>query len=376
MLLRAVFVALFVLASLLSAGAQVDRALEELSEKLTSDDLQTRRSAISDLSKLLESRELMLQSLTEALGDDDHFVALTSASSLGKLGPLAIPSLVQAVNAVSASKTRFALESIQRLQIEPELGASADVLVDPIVRLVDSPDPAVGQNAVEALAVMAGYNDLALAKMNDILVRLGGPSCAAMSLISAMGARARPLLPVLEQLSQHTDPEVKAIAQHAIAQIQTGQGRPNLDDITNLPALEALLTVGDFWIVESAARRIRKLGPSAAASAAALAAVIERAAAAQGNPTSSEVERTAALHARGAAIYALQDLGRAATKEAAPAIELALSDPHPWIRTIAAETVATMGEDGAFAVETLRQLQSSDPDPEVRSAAQKALQRP
>jgi HEAT repeat protein len=241
---------------------------------------------------------------------------------------------------------------------------------------------------------MAPYNTAAVKALAEVLennlkqgaVVPDGPAktCSAVRGIALAGEAGKPYIDLLERVVKDGPQEVRPVAERALVALRgTGRLSPNsiqkIRESSDVTALTALLNDSDFDLREAAARGLRAQGPRAASATKALADSIISS---RASPTtiapegSAEYERTrsAALHARGAAIYAIRDIGPAAVQEALPSLLVAMKDEHPWIRTISVETLGMVTADSAIARNHLRDA-LKDSDPKVQKLASAALAR-
>jgi HEAT repeat protein len=312
-----------------------DAVVPIVRENLRHEDERARLAAVS---LLVGRRALLLRMAAEfesLLTVDQAGVARDAAFLLGKVGPDAIPRLLNGLRH-------------ERSPVDPIAGALAQIgrpAVEPLTRAIEAPEPRVRRGAALALGQI---RPLAPDTARKLAVGLADsdPEVRTAFLIALgyLGPRAAEAVPAVRAVLHDGSPEIRGRAIEVLFQSAPRDDRL-LDDLTTL------LEDPDARVQRQAIDAIRALGPPGRK---ALAAVVSRLG--SGDPD-----------VRFAAVQMVDSHGTAAA-EAIPAIITLLKDPTPKVRTIAAMTLGKFGGAARPAFTDLTTL-LRDEDVAVREAA-------
>jgi HEAT repeat protein len=432
-----------VMAALLLAAQAEDTALspERLAQQLTATDVALRREAAYQLNRLGPAAKPALPALIQALEDEDKQVWSFSVSAIAALGPEArdaIPKLIAALDtgALRGRRQREGRQIVMRSayalsRIGPAampsllealgkddaglrigathalgpFGAEARPAIPMLINnLADGRDPVhgetvltlglIGPAAGPALVAALGDSDArrragaaqALVEIAPPFHPAAGPVEQALGIEKNAAVRAA-LLAALPKLS--ADPAralpflIPAVVGEDDAQrhaaLNTLLAERSLRAAV-LPTLSDLLKDSHPLVRERAARAIGRFGPDAApvlpalltATRAAGGAPVFSAALAQVGPSVLPIILKTLQEGppqdSAWALLALRGFGAPAV----PVLAEALRHPHPTVRAAAAVTLGSMGRDSADAVNPLFVL-TEDASPEVQAAALRAL---
>lgn len=253
-----------------------------------------------------------------------------AVATLGKLGPEAVPALIDALGDKEALARRNAAKGLE------QVGAGAKDAVPALLRALSDGDYDVRQNATAALAAIGPASVPALVgglKDADPNVRKN-----AAAALGPIGAQAGDAVGALREALKDADYSVRKNALAALARI-----RPDPQDV--LP----LLRDENTFVRQQAAEILASLGPS---NAPALSQVLG---------DQDETVRTAAK-------AALETVGASAV----PTLIEALKSKDPGARATAAQVLQRMGAGAAPAAAALGEALRDEAQP-VRREALRAL---
>jgi len=321
------------------------------------------------------------------------------AKALARIGPVAIPPLVAALESKDAQQRSGVARALGAL------GPAAAVAVPALVRnLADGAEP-VHQDTVEALgeigapakpALVAALGDadpnrragaaLALAQLGaaakdtapalvSILEKENNPAARIAQITALPKTGPEPARAVLLLVAAATDPDdaIRHAGINALAGARTLH--PDAAE-----ALAGLLKNADPALRQRAAHALGRLGPDAAS---ALPALIDAARASNGEGVFVDSLTQIGPAALPALLSALKDAKPAENEwifhtlrgfgaAAAPALNEALQNPKPEVRVSAIQALGAMGLDATPALHTLFTLASGD-EPKAQAAALRAL---
>ena len=440
-LFRALSGAVIGCAFAVSGLAEEAASIEKLTQRLASSERDARRDAAYQLSRLGTAAKPALPALLKALRDDDKQVwafALTAITALGPEAVDAVPTLIDDLNSKrprtqrerdprqAVMRTAYALTRIGPAAIPPliealgtddiglragatlalgGMGKEARAAVPALIKNLTAREDFIRDESVAALGRIgsdAAAPLLAALSDSDPLRRAGAVLALAQFDAPVSEAAAQ-----VEQLfAKETDPVVRVAVLTALPKLGV---EPQQCVKLLLPAvttddeairhaginallstralrraavqpLAALLKDGNATTRELAARALGRMGPDAAG---ALPALLEATRAAGGAPAFSDALAQVGPTALPALLDALQK-GNAAEGEwilralrgfGPPAVSVlseALKQPNPAIRAAAADALGGMGRDAADAVNPLFVL-TEDAEPSVQAAVLRAL---
>lgn len=386
-------------------GAAAKPALPALIKAINDEDKQVATSALAALAGLGPQAQEAIPPLIDlmdtgkARGRDRRQLVARAAFALSRIGPAAVPPLIEAVK-----KDDIGLR-IGGARALGGMGTQARDAVPVLIGvMVDGRDP-IREEVIAALGLIAPDAGPALvAALADADARRR--SGAALALAQMEPAFRAAAAPVEAQLAKETDdmvraalytalPKVGAAPDRCVALLLPGVTSDNdalrhaaLNSLLGsrpvraaaLPKLIALLKDNNPTVRERAARAIGRLGPDAAS---ALPALLAATRAAGGAPVYAD----ALAHVGPAALPALLDaLQKGKPEESAwilkalrgfgapavPVLSEALKHDKPAVRAAAASTLGSMGRDAADAVNPIFVL-TEDANPEVQAASLRAL---
>jgi HEAT repeat protein len=303
-------------------------------ENLRQEDERVRLAVVS----LLVARRALLTRMADEfaslLTSDREGVARHAAYLLGKVGPDAIPRLVDGLRD-------------ERSPIDPIAAALAQIgrpAIEPLTRAIEAPESRVRRGAALALGQI---RPLAPDTARKLAVGLRDPDpkvrTASLIALGYLGPRASESVDAVRATLHDESPEIRGRAVDVLFQSAPRDDRL-LDDYI------VLLDDRDAHVQRRAIDAIRALGPSGRK---ALPVVLGRLG--SGDP-----------NVRLAAAQMVESHGRAAV-EAMPALTTLLKDPSPKMRTLAAATLGKLGKSAQPAFDALTPL-LGDEDATVRAA--------
>ena len=405
--------------SLLAAGALADDAppsVDKLIERLASKDLNTRREAGYQLSHLGAAAKPALPALLKALDDDKQVwsYAIAAIAALGPDVPDAIPVLIDRLDGRKARgrrerdvrqgmmRTAYALSRMGPAAVPPlveALGQSDDTLRAGAARALGGIGPAAHEAAPALLKNLSNNQDYVRDEVTQALALIGpgaGPAlvvalhdsevrrrAGAANALAQMDPAYRDGAKDLEQAaSKETDPTVRAALFGALSKSGVAPDRcavlilPAVTDENEavrhaalnallcgavrqaaVPKLAALVKDNNPAVRERAARALGRIGPGAVD---ALPALLDAARAADG--ATAYADALAQIGAK--ALPALLDIlqkskpgeanGCSASSTAfgppaVPVLNEALKSSSPEVRAAAANALGEMGHEASAA---------------------------
>lgn len=388
------------------AGAKV--ALAELIKALDDEDKQVWAHAIAAIAAIGPEAADAVPKLIEHLDSskargrrqrDNRQMTYRMAHALAKIGPAAIPSLLEALASEDSERRAGAAKAVGGM------GALAKPAIPALIKNLEHGDESVRNETAEALALIGAESAPSLASAlasNDGRVRTGaaralaeiGPPAAAegsamfaafdkekdggiraalLMALARTGADPDRTVPLLLEAIRGADEPQRHAATNGLLGSKAMQERA-------VPALLKTLETGDPASRHRAAQVLGRIGPGAAK---AVPMLVDRA---RGEP--GEAAYPAALAQIGpAAMRPLLDalaapgaqpewIFRTLREMGSPALGVlgdALSAPQPAVRAGAARALGSLPLDAAPAIVTRLGALSADPDPEVRAAALRTL---
>ncbi len=180
---------------------KVIRSQTTLEKKLSSADSWTRQMALSDLKKLpLEDKSKYLGLAVEALNDEDPNVQMRAAIALGTFGPYAetaVPALTEMFNFANGEGRAQIIDLVARL---------GPMAIPALVDALKSTDVDIRRGACQALGQIGPQASVAVASLVQLLSEPGyDVSFEAAYSLGSIGAPAVPaLLEVIESGSEST----------------------------------------------------------------------------------------------------------------------------------------------------------------------------
>ena len=197
-------------------------AIPLLVELLRHEQVFFRRNAVDALIDLAPDTEWIQLALRRALRDDDPMVAGDSARALGALGPKASPSIRALVATLSHEDPYVRVYAAEALAT---IGPKAGVATRDLARALDDPIPGVRWAAAEALANIGPAAQAAVPRLIEALTDefLYVRICAAGAL-GSLGPKAQTAREALKLATQ--DPALREEAEWAlnrIAGVESGE---------------------------------------------------------------------------------------------------------------------------------------------------------
>lgn len=317
--------------------------------------------------------------LIDQLNDPESEVARAAAAALRRIGPLAVPRLIEALSHRDPGIRRAA---VGLLSSRPDFGDDVIQSLPAVIRMLEDSDPRARAAAAEALEKLPARQTAAIEALER---SLGDPSStvrsAAASALGNLGSTADARAGKLEPLLTDPDGLVRVAAAKAHWQISGTTAR-------SVPTLVSLLTDRDaHW---RAALVLREIGPAAADLA--VPALLERLQVEfVHRPSRTPASATLALARMGpAAVPGLTRLleatdptvrmgaamalidHRAGAASATPGLLKMLDDPDVEVRIVAAQTLGAIGPAAMEAVPSLRRIAAESRN-YLQSSAENAL---
>ncbi len=323
--------------------------------------------------------ERAIPALGKALRDPSAEIAMHAAFALGNLGVPAVSTLINALEAPRDETRFFAIQGLSRAG--PEARPAVPELIG-ILRESNS------KNAREAAACLGRIGGIAavhaaigLLRNPELRIQLRG-----IQTLSALGPQARSAVPILLELVQTGDPEVRKTIIGALGTIQPSTPEVGALFISALqdndPEVRAVaaegLERGDGTEASSLKALIESLNdPDTEVRRTSLRAITSIA---SRNPDLAVTAVPAFAQALGDSDFlvrlysaqALASLGPGAMPALGP-LQQALNDTHPGVQSWAALALGAQGPGGEPARGALEKL-LTHPDKAVARSARKALE--
>jgi HEAT repeat protein len=315
---------------------QSDEVLLPIVKKSVRQEDENVRLAVVDL--LVQRRALLKRSASDLealLTAKSDGVSRHAAFLLGKLGPQAVPRLLDALRH----------EQSRVDQIADALAQSGRPVTDILTRALKAPEPRLRQGAALALGQIRPIAPGAARSLTDGLHDPdNGVKAACLTAIGCLGPRAAESVPAVRSMLRDESARIRIKAIEVLAQSAPRDERLLAD-------FRPLLDDADPHVQRRAIDAIRSLGPLGRI---ALADLIGKLAS-----TNPEV--------RLAAVELIGSHGEAAA-EAVPALASLLDDRTPEVRVIAAQALGKLGKAAQPAFDRLTSLLGAE-QVEVREAA-------
>jgi HEAT repeat protein len=357
-------------------------AIPAVIDVLASDAEPTNRCwAAGTLASLDKRGTEAIPALVRALRDKDPDVRATAAGAIGGFGPIARAAIVPLTELLSDNGLYWVFDAPDmarqrpvRYEMAQALGMIGPAAASALPKLKgvfqsDSDGQVRAAAAVAALRIDPRQKE-ALPALIKILEKDDDDWSQAVALeeIESLGPKAALATDGLKSALQHSEwYDTRARAATALAAVAPREAVPLLvermrEEKRNGDKRRALdEQYSDDWLVrESIAEALGKLGPDAAAAAAALGAVV--------------ADASDGLGVRHSAAASLGKIGPAA-RAAVPQLTAALSDGDVYLRRLAAAALGNIGPSARPAIPKLSQLSKNDPDEGTRRAAQAAIER-
>ncbi|QEG00415.1 putative lyase [Stieleria maiorica] len=310
-------------------------------------DESTRRriAALDAMGWMIEDAERLLNSLNEAVRDDDPDVRRQAAASLSRLGPAAADSLGAALGSEDAAVRGIAAEGLAKTK------EHAAPYRDRLIELLDDPDSAVRAAAIVAVSVASQPDDQLIDWIidavvdGDVQVRSGG-----VIALRNLGAASEQAVDRLIEFLQSDDNRHRDAAAFALGTLGTRGAKAIGPLVASLKQHTGSTDDADADQPSPIDDALRRIG------AASVPALLDAA--------------SDADHSRSRLAKALAQIGPVAT---APLIE-ALQTETGESKTIAAQAIGKMRSVPAAAVAPLAAC-LDEADPRLRASAAAALGR-
>jgi HEAT repeat protein len=297
----------------LRTGGAQEVDVQTLVEQLASPDRDTARGALDQLTQLGAEAAPAVPALTEALSNTEPHVVAYAAIALGKIGKPAAPAaeaLVDAAFSGNPAVRRAAMGALKTIRPESEAFQAA------VERILLEGDPGV---IVPALETFAEFAEEGVPRLREFLKKPRIGYWGAV-LAADIGPAAAAAVPELTALLDDPEPEVR---------------------------IQTLVALGE-------------IGPQSAPAVESIVKLLE----------SDEI-----MGVRYVAAFALGKIGKKSDEVNHPLVEAARGD-EPILKTISLWALAKINPDEErvvrYAAETIVSM-LSDEDPQVRSAAARAL---
>lgn len=358
-------------------SGQANLTVVALVDLLSDPDPDIRWAASGALESFGAKASLAVPQLLGLLDDPEPVVRAAAASTLGKMGPVAVAALIRTLEDPAPGRRNAALMALAAL------GARAGVAVPHVIPLTDGAEREVRRVAVLALRRIAGdrswpgESGWLTDPKQDIWPKVMTSAERNREYPSLRAAIIESVIVVFARLVADPDPDVRYEAVKGFADLGP-------DGVTGADVVAPLLFDGEPRVRRAAAEALGAMGPGGAADS------VPDLVSALGDPDD---------HVVWAAVQALRQAGQASVPEllvvleyedpallpgaltavielgpdargAAPAVESHLGAPSPHVRALAAEALGSIGAAGAAPA--LRGA-LEDEAPEVRDAAAWAL---
>eukprot|EP00440_Ansanella_granifera_P006407 gb/GFBE01006949.1/.p1 GENE.gb/GFBE01006949.1/~~gb/GFBE01006949.1/.p1 ORF type:complete len:875 (+),score=245.99 gb/GFBE01006949.1/:1-2625(+) len=351
--------------------SSMDCQLPAVGKLLTSSEARTRAAAVNAV-KSMTGAETLLSEVAPLLGDSDSYVRLGAADVASRLGSKAASLAVPAGKLLSHQ--------------DPGVVAAAAAALGGIGEQASSQIPALeqalrnaGEDCTTLPLTVAGISH----KMPSVLRK---PSCAAARALAAMGSSGARSAPRIAECLNSKDCELRVEALHALSRMASAAARYEymivdaLRDEAPPVAAAACLALGEI---------AASTGSANSSTARAVSELLEhphptvRARAVQGlgmmgDEAHAHVEKFVSLfgdrawNVQAESIRAVAKCGELGQMFASDVCRMTYQGASPEVQVAACEALARMGARGASFKEEVQVLLNF-PEPEVRDAAQRAL---
>jgi HEAT repeat protein len=238
--------------ALAAIGPKDASVIEKLVALTKSENNSLRWHAINALGEVGPSSRSIVPILIAGLQDPDSHVRFSAEQALHKMGRLALPALIESLNEEKSQRIVAAIIG--------GMGPAADAAIEPLSRLLHSPDPGTRREAIFALAQMGSNADAIVPELIEALQdkQFPFPGAAAYALGRLRSKDATEALKW--SLKEHKEPLVRLATACALIEID-----PDNDENTRLaiPYLTAALKHERPEIRREAARALGRLGKRA-----------------------------------------------------------------------------------------------------------------
>lgn len=288
--------------------------------------------------------------LRKAIQSDNHFLQMIAAWALAKGHPNDEVAMKQAVSKLTqglANEDPMMRSAAARSLAELE--APTEIVAPALIALANDPDPHVADNVVAGLATRG---EKVVPKATEALKKPELCKLAAR-VLARVGPAASDAVGPLADAARGADPNCRIEIHRALAAIGPEAGA----------ATEVLIqgiASDNEGVRHSALFALRQIGPSAV----------------EAGPKLVEMMNSSEGFDQLAAAWALTSVAaktQGISEQVAPVLRLGLADPDVAERLETISVIAELGPSGAILSGDLKRVASSDPDEDVRSAAENLL---
>jgi len=299
-------------------------ALPELARALTRPKVSLRIFAARGLRELGAVAAPAFDAIQAATADADPRVR---AAALGALVGTRAHGVVAMSKVESALKDPDAIVRIAAAGLVEELGERARSVAPTLLAALGDADAKVRAAVVDALPAVAGAAEPAVPRLLEVLPTADAATrVKILEVFAGIGPNARAALPATRQQMADANPEVRAVALHAVAKID--------DPAARLPVMLAGLDDGDPRVRKAAAEEIAILGDKARDATGKLVPMLQR-----------DAERDVAF-----------DALRKINPRSIPDLILMLSDRDLNVKSFAVRRLASLGAAAKDAVPAMKDL--------------------
>jgi len=153
--------------------------------------------------------------LIDFLGHDSSLVAGSCAAVLGKIGVKAVPALIEATKAGSASQREYAADALGRI------GPAAKDAVEPLKKLLKNEHRPIQVWSAIALAKIDGTADV-VPTLIEVLLEDKSPATRQQSAVALgnIGPKAKAAIPALRAMLKEEDEALQQAAEEALKAIE------------------------------------------------------------------------------------------------------------------------------------------------------------
>ncbi len=312
-------------------GINASEALDEIAGMLRDDEFPNIRAlAARAIAKIDPAGKTLVDALIISMGDADKFVRWSSVIAIGELGAVAVDAIPYLSDALVNDEYQV------REKAAEALGRIGPAALPALIGALESDYPRVPLLAAKGLAILGpdaagavpylievlGYNDIALKK-------------GAIGALGAIGPAAAPAVPELIHIIEDTI--------HNDEHFTTEEMKGHRGEIPSL--------------VASAVYAIGNIGPDAGGEVV---------------PLLKELLAGRRYDMKAPAAYTLGRLGPL-SKDAVGTLIFLLLENSAKVRYNVATALGLIGPDASSALPRLREIASTDPNGEVRIAAEEAI---
>ena len=323
-----------------------------ISDKLTKKDEQAsvRYGAAFALGKIGDKKAT--PALEEAVKDKDAFLSMISAWALAIINPEDETANIRAIKmlakGIESDKSFVRSAAVRGLT---ELQSKRPEAIHALVLALKDPEPDITGNA---LIGIVGAGSSSVPELSKVLADKDLQIAAVMAL-GRIGADAKGAVPAIVKQLPGDNPLFQREAHFALGAIGP-------DAAAAVPALIKALNDKEMEVRYSASYALGKLGPAAKPAVSALKANIK---------SEDEFLRLASVWA----LLSIDPTDKGLVETALPLLIAALDDERPLVRREAATALGDLGKQAKSATAALKKTVSVETDPDVKAAAEAALDR-